>query len=473
MRVLPFSFFFICLLAVAGLAPTSARNGPTDHQLSFPFVALQLPPSTMLISVASDGTPAGGSLNPSISNDGRYVAFSSYASDLVSGDSNDFCFEGRNCSDIFVRDWETGETTRVSVASDGTQGNGDSQGPSLSGDGRLVAFTSYASNLVSGDSNGGDIFVHDRQTGETTRVSVASDGTEANGESTDATFSADGRYVAFSSLASNLVAGDSNNEYDVFVHDRQTGETTLVSVASDGTQGNGLSYARSLSADGRYVAFSSLASNLVDGDDNNEFDVFVHDRQTGETTLVSVASDGTKGNGLSGAASLSADGRYVAFHSEASNLVSDDTRECLALWSLYNCWDVFVHDRQTGETTRVSVASDGTQGDGNSLAPSISADGRYVAFDSLAGSLIEDDTSYCPGVGGEVNICADLFVHDRQTHETERVSVTTDGRQGHGTSEEAAISADGRFVAFHSSSRLESDGMKVDDLNIYVRDRGQ
>jgi len=214
---------------------------------------------------------------------------------------------------------------RVSVASDGTQGNDNSWDPSISADGRYVAFFSHASNLVPGDTNGkADVFVHDRVTGQTTRVSVASDGTEGNGYSWFPSISADGRYVAFESIASNLVPGDTNGVSDVFVHDRLTGQTTRVSVASDGTQGHSASDHPSISADGRYVAFESFASNLVPGDTNGKRDVFVHDRLTGQTARVSVASDGTQGNGDSIYPSISADGRYVAFVSGASNLVPGD-----------------------------------------------------------------------------------------------------------------------------------------------------
>jgi Tol biopolymer transport system component len=175
-----------------------------------------------------------------------------------------------------------GTTTRVSVASNGAQGNGDSFSSSISADGRYVAFHSIASNLVSGDTNGAwDVFVHDRQSGQTTRVSAASNGAQGNGDSESPSISADGRYVAFSSDASNLVSGDTNGAWDVFVHDRQSGQTTRVSAASNGAQGNGDSESPSISADGRYVAFSSDASNLVSGDTNGAWDVFVHDRQSG------------------------------------------------------------------------------------------------------------------------------------------------------------------------------------------------
>jgi Tol biopolymer transport system component len=195
--------------------------------------------------------------------------------------------------------------------------------------------------------------VHDRQTGATTRVSVASDGTQAHAGASHPSISADGRYVAFHSLSNNLVPGDTN-AYDVFVHDRQTGATTLVSVASDGTQANEQSRHPSISADGRYVAFHAHDSNLVPGDTNNAWDTFVHDRQTGETTRVSVASDGTQGNSFSRHPIISADGRSVAFESEASNLVSGDTNGPGVTGI-----DIFVHDRGTAPAQPTATATTG------------------------------------------------------------------------------------------------------------------
>jgi Tol biopolymer transport system component len=252
---------------------------------------------------------------------------------------------------------------------------------------------------VSGDTNNThDVFVHDRKTGQTTRVSVRSNGTQGNGLSVHPSLSADGRYVAFDSESSNLVRGDTNSTTDVFVHDRQSGKTSRISVASDGTQGDGFSIVTSpsISANGRYVAFLSFATNLVSDDTNFAADIFVHDRKTGQTTRVSVASDGTQGDGNSEFPWLSANGRYVAFHSLASNLVSGDTNFTS---------DIFVHDRKTGQTTRVSVASDGTQGNSFSGDPSISANGRFVAFSSVASNLAE---------GGDTNGVNDIFVHDRR-----------------------------------------------------------
>jgi Tol biopolymer transport system component len=404
--------------------------------------------ATERVSVASDGTQGNERSSPSsISADGRYVAFSSLASNLVSGESN-------WSSDIFVHDRQSGQTTRVSVASNGTQGNSGSYDPSISADGRYVAFTSFASNLVSGDTNDtGDIFVHDRQSGQTTRVSVASNGTQANDESGRASISADGRYVAFWSAASNLVSGDTNGAWDIFVRDRQSSQTTRVSVASNGTQGNSTSARASISADGRYVAFWSYASNLVSGDTNGAWDIFVRDRQSSQTARVSVASDGTQGNSGSGYPSISADGRYVAFSSSASNLVSGDTN---------GCGDTFVHDRQSSQTTRVSVDSNGTQGNGSpDYAPSISADGRFVAFSSYAKNLVSGDT----------NFYLDVFVRDRQSSQTTRVSVASDGTQGNANSYEPFISADGRYVAFCSDASNLVSGDTNGYVDVFVHDR--
>src|SRR6266446_5737670 len=306
-------------------------------------------------------------------------------------------------------------TERVSVASGGTEANGASLSSALSADGRFVAFDSAATDLVAADTNGvSDVFVHDRQTGATERVSVASGGAQADGSSGLIGFafppalSADGRFIAFVSVATNLVAGDTNGATDVFVRDRQTGTTERVSVASGGTQANNASRYPALSADGRFVAFQSDATNLVVGDTNGMTDVFVHDRQTGTTERVSVASGGgTQGTGNSGGffafPALSADGRFVAFQSDATNLVAGDTN---------GATDVFVHDRQTGTTERVSVASGGTQGNGFSAGPALSADGRFVAFHDTATNLVAGDT----------NGASDVFVHDRQTGTPERVS---------------------------------------------------
>jgi Tol biopolymer transport system component len=231
------------------------------------------------VSVDSAGNQANsGSSNPFISADGRFVAFTSDASNIVPGDTN-------SNREIFVRDTLTNTTTRVSVDSAGNQTFSDSYNPSMSADGRFVAFYSGASNLIPGDTNRRlDVFVRDRLTNTTTRVSLDSAGNQADGDSHYPSISADGRFVAFQSDASNIVPGDTNKRNDIFVRDTLTNTTTRVSVDSAGNQTNSNSYSTSISADGRFVAFESSASNIVPGDTNNKDDIFVRDTLTITTT---------------------------------------------------------------------------------------------------------------------------------------------------------------------------------------------
>jgi Tol biopolymer transport system component len=341
-------------------------------------------------------TAAGGQANgisggwgrSAISADGRYVAFVSAATNLVSGDTN-------GCADIFVRDRTANTTTRVSVSTAGVQANGDSDYPALSGDGRYVAFWSGATNLAAGDANDAlDIFVHELATHQTTRIAIGgAGGVEYGGR---LALSHDGRYVAFATHVDILVSNDNNAVPDVFLFDRNTSQFSRVSLTSAGGEADGDSFNPALSPDARYVAFTSGATNLAAGDTNGETDVFVRDRQTGQTTRVSVSSSGAQTGQYetSDFAAISADGRYVAFGSTGSNLVSGDTN---------GLPDIFVRDRQTNQTTRVSVTSGGAQGGGESNNASISSDGRFVAFDSYAADLAPDDE----------NAVTDAFVHDR------------------------------------------------------------
>lgn len=282
---------------------------------------------TILVSVASDGTPGNDwSRRPALSANGRFVAFESDSTNLVDGDTNNFCYDSHpdgSCPDIFVHDRQTGQTTRVSVSSTGVQGNAKSLGPpSISADGRYVTFQSFASNLVPNDTNGDpDIFVHDRQTGQTTRVSVNPDGTQINNWSATPAISANGRYVAFLSLVAPAPAGGG-----VFVHDQQTGQTILIAQWATGGLGSNNEPNISLSADGRYVVYENI----------NGGQVYLYDQQTTQTTLISAAPDGSQGNSYSDDLSISADGRYVAFASNATNLVNGDTN---------GYFDVFVRDR--------------------------------------------------------------------------------------------------------------------------------
>ncbi|MEW2114178.1 hypothetical protein AB0945_03115 [Streptomyces sp. NPDC005474] len=389
---------------------------------------------------------------PSISADGRYVAFTSLARDLVAGDTN-------RADDVFVRDRQTGVITRVSVDSAGAQANNASRNPSISADGRYVTFESVATNLVPGDTNRyRDIFLHDLQTGETTRVSVGRHGEQSDSESFHPSISADGRFVAFDSPASNLVFGDTNDIHDVFVRDWQTGETTRVSVDSNGRQGDDISQLPSISADGRYVAFSSGAKTLsLFPDRNHSDDVFVHDRLTGYTDRISVGPDGNEGNSASRTATISADGRYVAFESTASNLVAGDTGGP-------NDTDIFLYDRVTRTTTQVNLGPDGLSDGGTpgQERTTLSADGRYIAFVSGEDKLVT----------GDINSRWDVFVRDRVTATTTMVSVAGDGSQSDGYSDSPSISADGHHVAFTTSAtNLGGDGTSR-KFNLYVRDLG-
>ncbi len=405
---------------------------------------------TTRVSVASNGaqgdrassTTSQGTLNWT----GRYVTFNSDARNLVPGDTN-------NQWDVFLKDRQTGKTRLVSIATGGTQGNANSLGGWLSTDARFIAFTSHASNLVPGDTNGyPDAFVHDRQTGQTTRVSVASDGSQGNHGSEAQGISGDGRFVVFESWASNLVPNDTNQYNDIFVRDCIANTTTRVSVATGGGQGNANSYYSSMNTDGRYVAFSSTSSNLVPGDTNSNLDIFVHDRALGQTVRVSVASDGTQADYPSYHPAISGTGRFVAFDSVDTNLAPGDTGVAP---------DVFLHDRQTGQTTRVSVGPAGLEGNGRSEWPVLNADGRYIAFVSEASNLVPGDT----------NSASDVFVHDRRAGLTTRVSVSSTGGQGTGVYSHLGISADGRLVAFSSLSSGLVPGDTNGQSDVFVHDR--
>jgi Tol biopolymer transport system component len=280
------------------------------------FAVLALPAlsqTTTRVDVDSAGNQAAGENDtPSLSADGRYVAFDSAASNLVAGDANGIL-------DVFVRDRQTGATERVSVSSGGAEANDLSYWPSISFDGRYVVFQSWATNLVAGDTNGRtDIFVRDRLLGTTERVSLANSGFESNDESQTATISGDGRFVAFTSFASNLVAGDTNGTYDVFVRDRLNGTTERVSVDSSGVEGNGMSdFKPVISRDGSCVAFASVATNLVAADTNGKEDIFLRNRQAGTTERISVSTAGTQGNGSClYESAISSDGRFVGLREQ-------------------------------------------------------------------------------------------------------------------------------------------------------------
>ncbi|MBL8857319.1 MAG: hypothetical protein JNL28_02285 [Planctomycetes bacterium] len=352
---------------------------------------------------------------------------------------------------------QTCTLSRVSLDPLGNETTGHSGAVVLSRDGRFVAFASSASNLVPGDTNNSDdIFVHDRVLQTTELITVDSNGIQADIQSNGPSISADGRFVLYSSWAHNLVPGDMNNTNDVFLRDRTLGTTVRISTGPSGVEGNGGSYFGVISRNGRFVTFLSSASNLVPNDTNDARDVFLFDRQTGVMELVSVSSTGVQGDnwagGSAGGPQVSDDGRFVVFQSPATNLVPNDTN---------GVTDVFVRDRVLGTTARVSLGLGGVEANGASDVTSITPDGRYIGIVSLASNLVANDT----------NDTHDTFVLDRVTGVFERVSVTSGGQQATGSNWAPTLSDDGRFVTFTSTSSDLVPGDTNEKRDVFLRDR--
>lgn len=457
----------VLLTVFVGL-PLSAQGYPRPTQLE-------------RVSVASDeeegdswsgGQWLGSHLD--ISGDGHVVAFESKAENLVPADRN-------HTGDVFVRDLSSGSTWRVSVGPEGVEANGASYHPAITADGDKVAFASNSTNLIPGGTGffpsgppenpsstenpyAGHIYLHHIPTAITGLVSQSSEGEPGNGPSYWPDISADGRYVAFASSASNLVPNDTNGARDYFVRDLLTRRTERVSVGGDGNEGLYLTGSTcedtqpfeytppSISDDGRVVAFTSDQMNLVPEDVNASTDVFVRDRLRGTTELASQNQDGRVGNLRSTHSSLSSNGRYVAFTSYANNLVPGDEGTLTG---------IFVRDRATGFVEQVSVTSEGAPPAlGDSVGPVISADGRLVAFVSKASNLTD---AMAPGI--------QIYLHDRWAGTTELVSGRDDGETVAGNAFSPAFAAGGREIAFSTEAPLlPSDGNAKTD--VYVRDRG-
>jgi len=439
-------------------------------------------------------SPTGGGDNnsraPARSANGRFIAFASAASNLI-GTGNDT----NGVQDVFLFDTCLGATgctpgmTIVSLANDGTQGDGDSTQPAISGNGRFVTFVSSATNLLDlpGDTNNlPDIYMRDTCAGadpscipSTIRVS---EGSEPNGLSDSPGISGNGRYVVFRSAATNLIVNDTNLADDIFLRDTCVGgpvgcvpQTVRVSEATGGTEADGFSDEPAVSADGRYVAFFSPATNLVGGDANGVNDIFVHDTCLGvvsgctpATTRASLAGDGSEGNDDSAEASISGNGRFIAFRSFASNLAAGDANGKVDILVRDTCGGAPVGC--TPSTALVSLANDGSQGDSDSTTrPSLSADGRFVAFFSFATNLVPGDT----------NAAADIFVHDTClggepgcTPSTRRISVTSSGGEAVDNSIEPSLSGDGRFAAFVSTADLTAGGATGVIENVFLARTG-
>ncbi|MEU4243306.1 hypothetical protein [Actinoplanes sp. NPDC026619] len=323
-------------------------------------------------------------------------------------------------------------TERVSVSSAGAQGDAQAISGKLSADGRYVVFDSNASTLVPGDTNdNGDVFLRDRQTNVTTRLSLSATGEQGNGSSDSPQISADGRYVTFISYSSNLVPGPRPEiGYDVYLLDRQTGTLNRISETPDGTPSDGDNYNPSISADGRYVVFQTYATNLLPGVVGGN--VLLYDRTTDQLSPVSVAPDGTATESRGYGPSISGNGRYVAFLSYSADLAPGDTN---------GVGDVYVRDLVAGTTVRASVAEDGHEVTGDSRGGEVSDNGR-VTFWSEDSTLVPDDT----------NGADDVFVRDLVAGTTRLVSTSTDGAPGDGYSGGPAITANGRYVVFHSAA---------------------
>lgn len=475
--------------------PKACSVIPSAIVLGFTAVsALAQQASTTLVSSGLSGAATlEGASDLAISASGRYVAFVSASSALVANDAN-------AAPDVFVRDRRAGTTVRASVDSAGNETHPDPgalfdgpliASPALSDDGRFVAFTSLAPDLVPNDTNAvADVFVRDLVLGTTERVSLAAAGVEGDQHSGMATYqvcapgstcwtahvasgvaiSADGRFVAFASMASNLVANDTNGLQDVFVHDRASGACELVSVAATGAA-NSTSWFPSLSADASRVAFESFATNLVALDTNVRADVFVRDRSAGTTTRASVSSTGVQGNQQSGlyfydpppaacahcagprlvrlGSAIAADGRSVAFGTESSNLTPGDFT--------YSS-DVFLRELESGVTRLVSADLGGHAG-GTSLLPSVSADGRFVAFLSTANDLVPSDTNPWNH---------DVFVRDLALETTQLVGLAADGSHPAHASRGVALAADGAQLAFSSTGQLAPSDTNL-AVDVYAR----
>jgi Tol biopolymer transport system component len=384
---------------------------------------------------------AGTSLVPQstrvVSIDGRFVVFSSDADNLVANDTN-------GISDVFLRDRVLGTTVRLSVnKDDGGDASGESHSPSISSTGRFIAFASLAGNLVEGDDNDYfDVYVHDRIANHIVRASVTESSSEPNGVSRDPYISGDGRYVTFSSNATNLVAEGANTNVDIYVRDLFLNQTSKVSVRPAGVFTELNSWNPAISADGRHVVFTSGDSGLVPGDVEGPQDIFVRDLKTWAIERVSVSTAGAEANERNGVAAINADGSVVAWWSRADNLVEGDDN---------SQDDIFVRDRVAGTTERINLSSAGEQASGGgSWHVSITDSGRFLVFLSGASNLVDED----------INEHGDIFSHDRLTGITRRHSLTPSGAGGNDYSRTPSVSPNGMYIAFES---LASDFVTDDD----------
>ena len=433
--------------ALAGAAALAAAAGA-----ALPSGATVVENRTFRVSDPAGGVANGESANPAISSTGRLVAFDSSATNIAPD-------ENGAVRDIFTVDRVTGERLLVSRAPGGAAADGPSVDPSLAGPRRRVVFTSAATNLVAGDTNGSaDVFARDGA-GTIHRVSVSFNGGQANGHSFQPDISSDGRFVVFTSTASNLVEDDTNGVDDIFVRDTHAGTTRRVSLAGRSTQASGRSGTPAISPDGRFVSFESEAADLVRRDGNEVADVFVRDVSAGKTSRVSVSSEGDEQNASVAApfrqvSDVSRNGRYVVFDSDASNLVEGDTNRDT---------DVFVSDRRRETVERISVGTRGVQGDNDSFSPTITSSARFVSFQSFASNLAPN------GAAQE-----DIFVHDRKRGATVLATVSTEGtprgpEPNRQLLQQPSLSKSGKVVAFITGAGNLTPGDTNNLVDVFVR----
>lgn len=413
------------------------------------------PQRTVRVRLAATGNPDGASSQPSLSADARRVAFASRATNLIPFDGN------ANVSDVFVYDQGTSAVELVSAGPNGQPADGSSYQPVMSGDGAHVVFTSRASNLVPDDRNGeSDVFVLGPE-GGVVRVSVDDDGREGSGPSYEPDISDDGRYVVFTSNANDLVQTDSNGQADVFVRDLVAGTTRLVSVArGDDDSADGESSAPAISPDGGFVSFSSDAPDITAGDRNKHQDVFMRNRGSGRTQLISAARGrGGQNRGIEGGfaavSDVSTNGRFVAFESDATNLVRRDRNRRR---------DIFLRDTKHRSTRRISLSTTNEEGSGASVLPTITPNGRFVAFASRADDLVAKNAQ---GL--------DVFVRDIRGGSTVLADVTSLGRPRSRELRKGiepgrpSLSADAGTVAFVSSASNLAGGDTNGLADVFLR----
>jgi len=396
---------------------------------------------TRRVSALASGAANGAASQGALSSSARFVVFASESNNLVASDNN-------SKSDIFLYDRADSSITLVSRGLSGNSANGRSFAPVISSDGTKIAFVSEASDLVNGDNNAlADVFLYTVSSGQLTLVSVSTGGVQANAVSGSPAISSDGRYIAFSSAGSNLVASDNNSKADIFVRDTVNSTTELVSISSSSVAGDGDSSAPAISADGNIVAFVSKAANLVNNDTNASADIFFRNRSSGVTSRASVASDLTQADADSAEPALTADGTKIVFSSIATNLVNEDTN---------GLSDIFLYDTSNATTTRVSLSSNGLNSDGASSAPHISDNGRYILFSSDGTNL----------VNGDQNLASDAFVYDLSAASTKRISLSAYGAEATKSSNALALTGDGHYVLFSSNAPnlADSDANNASDV---------